>query len=243
MLTRRLALSAVLASAVAVPVTVPAAAAVAKPRPLPASDVASVSVAPAGRGAYVVRFARTRSGERSYARVAGRRVVLSCGEVGRNPLRSRGASPGTTTIRLPREPSELRVDHLTRGFNLCMLRLRATAPPVITFALDRDGRAFLAEQVTARTLLALVDAARRFERHDARHAYPSAAVLSRLVGRRVVALASPTATPPGAVPGAYSEAGRRFAAVAVAATGRRMYFELDGRRVRSNFAARIAARR
>ena len=69
---------------------------------------------------------------------------------------------------------------------------------------------------------------------DADSGYPSAQALSDRYDGAVAALAAPTDSPPDRRIGAWSDSGKRLVLTATARTGRRIFFEVDGRVVRTN---------
>ena len=196
-------------------------------------------------GAIVVVF--TARAERLWRRVAGRRVSVMCEEWSEpDGLGNVMVQGGGTTMRAPRRGRRIRTGDLTRGMDFCEvsleprtvtrngLRVRHRRELIVAIPLTQKGAIRLDEKARARALFLLIamagiDAERRHLDH-----YPTPAelvehvpLLPRPLKLSVVALASPSDTPPSGSIGYYSDGAQHVAAVVLSATGRRLFFEFD----------------
>lgn len=97
-------------------------------------------------------------------------------------------------------------------------------------ALDTTGRAALEDGTVAAALQRVL----RTAGGAATPGYPSAQALSDSLSGAVVPLVAPTDNPPDLRIGAWSDSAAKLTLVAVARTGRRLFFEVEGDVVRSN---------
>ena len=181
-------------------------------------------------GAIVVVF--TARAERLWRRVAGKRVSVLCEQrSGPDEHGFESVAGGGATLRAPRRGRRLRTGDLTRGMDLCEVWLEARTlirnggrerhgrELIVAIPLTQKGAVRLDERARARALLvvislAAVDALR-----------PGAVKLP------VVALATPSDTPPAGSIGYYSDGAQHVAAVVLSASGRRLFLEFDADQV------------
>jgi len=196
-------------------------------------------------GAIVVVF--TQRAERLWRRVAGKRVSVLCEE--RSEPDEFGIvteQGGGTTLRAPRRGRRIRTGDLTRGMDFCEVWLEARTirrngtrerhrrELIVAIPLTQKGAVRLDERARAHALMAIltlaaIDGGRRRLDH-----FPTSAelvefvpVLPRPVRLTVVALATPSDTPPAGSIGYYSDGARHVAAVVLSASGRRLFLEFD----------------
>jgi hypothetical protein len=205
------------------------------------------------RGAIVVVF--TPRAERLWRRVAGKRVSVFCEErTGPDEHGVVTVEGDGTTFRAPRRGRHLRTGDLTRGMDSCEVwlesrtltrngqRIHYDRELIVSIPLTQKGAIRLDERARAYALMSLlsfasIDARRR----DLDHFPTSAELVERLplltrpLKLSVVALPSPSDTPPAGSIGYYSDGARHAAAVVVSASGRRLFLEFDvDQVVRSN---------
>jgi hypothetical protein len=245
-----------LTATAAVVLLVVAPAAGAQPAPLPVGEAKGVRIV-REHGALVVVF--TQRAERLWRRVAGKRVSVLCDELpkpdGTGFLVSQG---GGATFRAPKRGRRLHTGDLTRGMDLCKVwleartvrrdgsRRRLPRELIVTVPLTQRGAVHLDEQSRAFALLGILTLAALLPGEDAnRFATPAELVArlpawSRPVRVTVVALASPSDTPPAGSIGYYSDGAKHAAAVVLSAGGRRLFLEFDADDViRSNVVGYI----
>jgi hypothetical protein len=213
---------------------------------LPVGEADGVRIVRDKSGAIVVVF--EPSAARLWRRVAGRRVSVLC-EKGPDPDPD---DPGTffseeggATFRAPKRGRRLRTGDLTRGMDICEVSL----PPrtvrrnggrhhygrrlIVAIPLTQRGAVRLDERARAQALLTLlsVGAFVPEDRSD-RYATPEELVaymprLTRPLKLSVVALGTPSDTPPAGSIGYYSDGAQHVAAVVLSASGRRLFLEAD----------------
>lgn len=239
----RPALTALLVGAAVLAV---APAANAKVVPLPVGEADGVRIV-RERGAIVVVFGPTAT--RQWRRVAGRRVSVMC-EKGPDPdPDSPGFSfteGGGASFRAPKRGRRLRTGDLTRGMDVCEVwleprtvtrngeRRRHGKELIVTIPLSQRGAVRLDEQTRAYALFAVLNVAAVLPRRDGSDRYATSdelvaylPVLKRPVRLSVVALPSPSDTPPVGSIGYYSDGAQHVAAVVISASGRRLFLEAD----------------
>ena len=237
----RHALTALLAGVVLV-VVAPAAGA--QSTQLPVGQADGVRIV-RERGAIVVVF--TPRAARLWRRVAGKRVSVFCERrSGPDELGFVTVEEGGTTLRAPRRGRRIRTGDLTRGMDSCRVSLeprivrrngeRRRYPRVliVEIPLTQEGAVRLDERARARALVAVLSiAAAEAERRNV-VGYPTASdlvarvpALTRPLKLSVVALSSPSGTPPVGSVGYYSDGARHAAAVVLSASGRRLFLEVD----------------
>jgi hypothetical protein len=183
----------------------------------------------AAHGAHgiVIKFGKRAA--KTYRRIAGRRIKLSCESVSRNGYGyGYGVDGGSETIvKAPRKRGRIRTFDRGRA-DLCTVRLRRAGDEVVAAApLTARGRTFLDEVVTA----ALVEGVLELADHDGTPA-PAADVVAQGHGL-VVALDGPDAPPPPGKVGYWTD-GVRVVSAAVSAAGRRLFVEIERDVVRTN---------
>jgi hypothetical protein len=196
-------------------------------------------------GAIVVVF--THRATRLWRRVAGKRVSVLCDELpdpdefGLVTLHG-----GGTTFRAPRRGRRLRTGDLTRGMDVCRVwleprtltrngeRRRYGRELIVAIPLTQRGAVHLDEEARAQALMGLLTIASIDAERRNLDRYPTSSelvallpLLPRPLRLTVVALPSPSDTPPAGSIGYYSDGARHVAAVVVSATGRRLLLELD----------------
>jgi hypothetical protein len=201
------------------------------------------------RGAIVVVF--TQRAAPLYRRVAGKRLSVLCSEFIEN-----GVNSGGITLRAPKRRRPLRTGDLTRGLDYCRVWLAARTvrrngvlqrrprEVIVSIPLTQRGAVFLDEQRKALDLELLLLGAGLLAEERNLNTWPTAAeLLERLSDRAfepgLVALASPTDTPPEGAIGYYSDGQQHAAAVTVSASGRRLFIEWEADVVHTNVAGYI----
>jgi hypothetical protein len=213
---------------------------------LPVGEADGVRIVRDNTGALVVVF--TPSAARLWRRVAGRRVSVVC-ERGPDPDPDGGfvTIEGGTTFRAPKRGRRLRTGDLTRGMDSCEVwlerravrrdgkRLHLGRTLIVAIPLTQRGAVRLDERTRARALGALLGIAAALPGREGefeRYATPAELVAYLPVLRRplrlsLVALASPSDTPPAGSIGYYSDGAQHVAAVVLSASGRRLFLEAD----------------
>ena len=196
-------------------------------------------------GAIVVVF--TQRAERLWRRVAGKRVSVFCEEtIDPDEHGFVVLQGGGTTLRAPRRGRRIHTGDLTRGMDFCEVWLEARTirrngqrerhgrELIVAIPMTQQGAVHLDERTRAYALMGLltlasVDAERRGLEH-----FPTSAelvqllpVLPRPIRLSVVALPTPSDTPPAGSIGYYSDGALHAAAVVVSASGRRLFLEVD----------------
>jgi hypothetical protein len=201
------------------------------------------------RGALVVVF--TQRAARLYRRVAGKRVSVLCAEFVEDGLNS-----GGITLRAPKQRRPLRTGDLTRGLDYCRVwlaartvrrngeRQRRSRELIVSIPLTQRGAVFLDEQGKAFDLQGLLLLAGLLAEERNSNNWPTATELleertRRSSGPGIVALTSPTETPPGGAIGYYSDGQQHVAAVIVSASGRRLFVEHEADVLHTNVAGYI----
>ena len=197
---------------------------------LPSTSMSGVTARKLPANRAEIRFATTKAGRAAYAHVAGHTVDVRCQKVGAHAF---GAAPSlrfTTRLRMPKRLSTVRL--VLRGeLNFCFF---GSPFGGLSFGLDPDGRAFLADFTAAVPTQAIaVEALSRAE-HAGR--LPSARTVVRPLGRNGAVLRSARAAPPRNRVGVYTNRKAHLLVATRSATGRRMFFERDGDVVSTNFA-------
>lgn len=226
-------------------VALPSAAAAQEP--LPVGEAEGVRIV-RERGAIVVVF--TQRAERLRKRVAGKPVSVHCWE-----RRPDGISGGGITMRAPKRGRRIRTGDMTRGMDYCRLWLAARTikrrgstvkrgrQHLVAIPLTQEGAVFLDEQARAIALFGVLTLSGLLaEEHD-RRGFLTPAELIDLVPARartaLVALETPSDTPAGDTIGYYSDGAQHAAAVAVSASGRRLFLEYEGDVLHTNIAGYV----
>jgi hypothetical protein len=195
-------------------------------------------------GAIVVVF--SQRAERLWRRVAGKRVSVLCEErSGPDEFGIVTEQGGGTTMRAPRHGRRIRTGDLTRGMDFCEVwleprRLRREGgwvhygrELIVAIPLTQRGAVRLDERARARALFVLTSLAASFAQQGQLDYPPPAELVERVprlpgpVKLSVVALPSPSDTPPAGSIGYYSDGAQHVAAVVLSATGRRLFLEFD----------------
>jgi hypothetical protein len=198
---------------------------------LPSSAVAQVQIPPdAGLRARLVdgTIVAMRFAPRLHRQIAGRRITLSCSALAER------AGPGIYVVetgeesfRLPKTRRLVR-RFIGRGYDYCTLYLKGRRH-VVTFALNDRGAARVDEQQRAimlSTVLTLAGA------DDGNFMTPDEFLQSKRARafasqQPIVAVSSPSDTPPAGSLGYYSDGGEHAAAVVVSSAGRRLFVEVN----------------
>lgn len=197
-------------------------------------------------GAITVVF--TPRAVRLWRRVAGKRVSVFCERGPSEPDENGIVSTegGGSTFRAPRRGRRLRTGDLTRGMDSCQLWLAPrtlrrhggtvhySKELIVAIPLTQRGAVRLDEQARAYALFGVLEFADvEARRRDLDRYLTSDELVSALPRLRrpfnldVVALATPSDTPPAGSVGYYSDGARHAAAVVISAAGRRLFLEFD----------------
>jgi hypothetical protein len=196
-------------------------------------------------GAIVVVF--TPKAARLWRRVAGKRVSVFCEEEsGPDEYGIVTVQGGGTTFRAPRRGRRLRTGDLTRGMDFCEVwlesrtltrngqRVRYGRELIVAIPPTQKGAVHLDEQARAYALMGVLTFASIDGRRRGLGGFPTPAelvehlpVLTRPLRLSIVALPSPSDTPPAGSIGYYSDGARHAAAIVVSASGRRLFLEVD----------------
>jgi hypothetical protein len=189
----------------------------------------------AAHGAHgiVIKFGQRAA--KTYRRIAGRRIKLSCETVSRNADGYGYSVDGgaETIVKAPRKRGRIHTFDRSHA-DLCTVRLRRAGDEVVAAApLTARGRAFLDELATA----VLVEGVLELGDPDGTPA-PAADVVAQGHGL-IVALDGPDASPPHGKAGYWTD-GVRVVSAAVSAAGRRLFVEMERDVVRTNVLGYIA---
>jgi hypothetical protein len=211
------------------------------PLPLrPSEDVRIVRE----RGQLVVVFAKRA--ERLWRRVAGRRVDVHCTQ-----LFEDGTGSGNNPLRAPKRGRRIPTGDGSRGWDYCRLwleartvrrdgqRRRVPRRLIASVPLTQQGTEFLDNQYRAFLLMAVLTVAEFAAEDRGREGYLTPDELIGLANKEplapaLVALPSPSDTPPADTVGYYSDGAKHAAAVTVSAAGKRLFFEVNGDAVHTN---------
>jgi hypothetical protein len=198
---------------------------------LPSSAPAEVLIPPdAGLRARLVdgNIVAMRFAPRLHRRVAGRLITLSCSKL--PAPAGRGfyvVETGEERFRLPTRRRLVR-RFVGRGYDYCTLYLRGRRP-VVTFALNARGAVHVDETWKASTLATVLSIAAADEDN---FLTPERFLASRRGQafahfQPIVALSSPSDTPPAGSLGYYSDGAQHAAAVILSSAGRRLFVEVE----------------
>jgi hypothetical protein len=190
----------------------------------------------AAHGAHgiVIKFGKRAA--KTYRRIAGRRIKVSCERVSRNADGYGYSVDGgiEMTVRAPRKRGRIRTFDRSRA-DICTVRLPKAGDEVIAATpLAARGRAFLDEFSTA----VLVEGVPELGIHDGKLA-PAADLVARGHGF-IVALDGPDASPPHGKVGYWTD-GVRVVAAAVSGAGRRLFVEVERDVFRTNVLGYITS--
>ncbi len=187
-----------------------------------------------GRHGIVIKFGEQAA--KTYRRIAGRRIKLSCERVSRNADGYGYSVDGgmEQTVRAPRKRSRIPTFDRSRA-DICVVRLPKAGDEVIAATpLTARGRAFLDEFSTA----VLVEGVLELGIQDGKPR-PAADVVAQGNGF-VVALDGPDASPPHGKVGYWTD-GVRAVTAGVSAAGRRLFVEVERDVFRTNVLGYIAS--
>lgn len=219
----------------------PSAATAQGPEPLKATDGVRIV---RERGALVVVFAKRA--ERLWRRVAGRRVDVHCTQ-----LFEDGTGSGNNLVRAPKRGRRIRTGDGSRGWDYCRVWLEARTVTrdgrrrrvprrlIASVPLTQQGTVFLDNQYNAFLLSALLTVSELTAEDRGRDGFLTPDELMALANKgpsvpALVALPSPSDTPPPDAIGYYSDGAKHAAAVIVSAAGKRLFFEVNGDAVHTN---------
>jgi hypothetical protein len=165
------------------------------------------------------RIVSLRFSPAAFRKVAGKRVVIACTQMGeeRGPFYSEGI--GSEAFRMPKRRRVVR-RYVGPGYDYCTLRHRRRT--IVMFATSDRGAVFVDELASAFTLVTLLAIATE---DSGRHLTPAELAAAR--PGLFTQLASPADTPPAGSPGYYSDGAQHAAAVMLSAAGRRLFVEVD----------------
>jgi hypothetical protein len=214
--------------------------------PLPVGENKGVRIV-REQGALVVVF--TQRAERLRRKVAGKLVSVLCTEFAEG-----GTHGGGVTQRAPRRGRRIETGDRTRGMDYCRVwlaarftgrgreRTRHRRELIVSVPLTQRGAVFLDEEATARLIAAVLSIGELLAEDRNRTGYVTPAELLEAVAPRrhsVVALASPSDTPPPGTIGYYSDGAQHAAAVGLSTQGRRLFLEVNGDVLHTNIARYI----
>jgi hypothetical protein len=203
------------------------------------------------RGAIVVVFAKRA--ERLWKRVAGRRVDVHCTQ-----LFEDGTGSGNNVVRAPKRGRRIPTGDLSRGWDYCRVWLEARTVRrdgrrhrvprrlIASVPLTQQGTVFLDNQFNAFLLTALLTVSELVAEDRGREGFLTPEELMQLANPQpgapaLVALPSPSDTPPPGAIGYYSDGAKHAAAVTVSAAGKRLFFEVNGDAVHTNVLRYLGA--
>jgi len=182
----------------------------------------------AAHGAHgiVIKFGKRAA--KTYRRIAGRRIKVSCESVSRNAGYGVSVEGGMEmTVRAPRKRGRIRTFDRSRA-DICVVRLPKAGDEVVAAApLTARGRTFLDELGIASLISTVLDIG-----DDDGTPAPAADVVAQGHGA-IVALDGPDATPPPGKAGYWTD-GVRVLVAGVSAAGRRLFIEVERDVIRTN---------
>ena len=182
----------------------------------------------AAHGAHgiVIKFGKRAA--KTYRRIAGRRIKVSCESVSRNAGYGISVEGGMEmTVRAPRKRGRIRTFDRSRA-DICVVRLPKAGDEVVAAApLTARGRTFLDELGIASLISTVLDIG-----DDDGTPAPAADVVAQGHGA-IVALDGPDATPPPGKAGYWTD-GVRVLVAGVSAAGRRLFIEVERDVIRTN---------
>lgn len=215
--------------------------------PLPVGEADGVRIV-RDRGALVVVF--TQRAERLRRKVAGKPVSVLCTE-----FTADGSNGGGATQRAPKRGRRINTGDHTRGMDYCRVwlaartvrrggeRRRRGREHIVSIPLTQAGAVYLDEQFKAIDLLGLLTVSELGAEARNRTGFLAPAQLLQLARSArprppfdLVALATPSDTPPAGALGYYSDGAQHAAAVVVSASGKRLFLEFNGDVLHTNVA-------
>lgn len=226
----------------------PSAATAQGPLPLSATDGVRIV---RERGQIVVVFAKRA--ERLWKRVAGRRVDVHCTQ-----LFEDGTGSGNNPVRAPKRGRRIPTGDGSRGWDYCRVwlearrvrrdgrRRRVPRRLIASVPLTQEGTVFLDNQYNAFVLSAVLTVSEFAAEDRGREGYLTPDELLRLANTdpaapALVALPSPSDTPPPGAIGYYSDGAKHAAVVTVSAAGKRLFFEVNGDAIHTNVLRYLGA--
>jgi hypothetical protein len=200
------------------------------------------------RGELVVVFTRRAEGIRK--RVAGKRIDVSCTQHFED-----GSASGNNSMRAPKRGRRIHTGDGSRGWDYCRLwleartvrrdgrRRRVERKLMVSVPLTQEGAVFLDEQHHAFLMMSTLTIAELAADDRGRNGFLTPAELIGVIEARrlsrfapLVALASPSDTPPPDAIGYYSDGAEHAAAVTTSTLGKRLFFERNGDVLHTNIA-------
>jgi len=185
-----------------------------------------------GHDGIVIRFSKRAA--KTYRRIAGRRIKVSCTTV--TPSDHYGASfegGSEEVVKAPRKRSRIRTLDRSRA-DICTIRLRKAGGEVVAAApVTARGRTYLDELGIASLISTVLDIG-----DDDGTPAPAADVVAKGNGF-IVALDGPDASPPRGKAGYWTD-GVRVVTAGVSAAGRRLFIEIERDVIRTNVLGYIA---
>lgn len=206
---------------------------------LASSDVAGVSAKKIAGGRIRITFSHAPTARAALARMAGRKVRVTCTEFGPASLSGGRNLQGKTSLKLPKRATTLFLNGLTRPYEVCSFAVAGRGRAVV-IALNATGRAFLADVATTHVLRQVLARARTLAVAHGGDAPSVAELHSRM--RHVVGLKHSTDTPTTGRIGFFSDGHDHIAAVKVSpGGGRRLFYDVRGDVITTN-VLRVLAR-
>jgi hypothetical protein len=187
-----------------------------------------------GRDGIVIKFGKRAA--KTYRRIAGRRIKLSCESVSRTAGGYGYSVDGgmEMVVKAPRKRGRIRTFDRSRA-DICTVRLPKAGDEVVAAApLTAQGRAFLDELGIA----SFIEGVLELGAHDGTPA-PAADVVAKGRGF-IVALDGPDASPPRGKAGYWTD-GVRVVVAGVSGAGRRLFIEVERDVIRTNVLGYIAS--
>lgn len=185
-----------------------------------------------GHDGIVIRFSKRAA--KTYRRIAGRRIKVSCETVSPSDHYGVSVEGGMEeTVKAPRKRSPIRTLDRSRA-DICTIRLRKAGGEVVAAApVTARGRTFLDELGIASLISTVLDIG-----GDDGTPAPASDVVAQGNGF-IVALDGPDASPPYGKAGYWTN-GVRVVVAGVSAAGRRLFIELERDVIRTNVLGYIA---
>lgn len=204
---------------------------------LPSTNVAGVTASHTADHGIRIAFSRVRTARAALAKMAGRRVRVTCTEFGTASLSGGNNVQATTYLTLPTRATTLFLNSLTRPYEVCSFAV-AHQGRVLVIALNASGREFLANVATTHTLQRVLATSRLLATANGGDAPTVSELQARM--RYVVGLRQPSDTPRAGRVGFFSDGRDHIAAVKVSRAGRRLFYDLRGDVVSTNVLRLVA---
>jgi hypothetical protein len=179
-----------------------------------------------GHDGIVIKFSKRAA--KTYRRIAGRRIKVTCETVTPSDHYGTIVEGGSEmTVRAPRKRDRIRTFDRSRA-DICVVRLRKPGGEVVAAApVTARGRTFLDELGIASLISTVLDIG-----DDDGTPAPAADVVAQGNGF-IVALEGPDASPPHGKAGYWTD-GVRVVVAGVSAAGRRLFIEVERDVIRTN---------